>query len=233
MWWRFWESKEKRHQRQKQRQINRDKRQRDRRWSGDGRKSPNDNRRGGYGRPVAAGPDFGGTISMGPMLAVREANRPRPVSPMRLPQSSMPSITEPPLEIVDTPITNRGFSRPRITVGATQSFEGNLFSPNSYEIVTSERFEAFISPIVNYLRLNKNIRIQIRIKTNVPFNERVDGINDLSQVAINRRAWELQRYLMRTYGLPETQITWDNDKGNNYKSTLGQKRMSTEFKIIE
>ena len=215
MW--FWESKEKRYQRQRQRDINRSKRQRDRKWGKHGKKSPNYNR-GGYGRPVCASPDFGGTISMGPMLAEDKVNI---IAPKMVPMISIPSYTEsiiePPLEIIDSPI--KSFENP--FTGRALSFYGQAFHNNTYTVYANERLKEFLDPIVKYMKINRNIKIKLVLTTNVDPSkgQRVAGINEHPEIAVNVRAYYLQQYISNTYNIPDSRIIispkWNRVGGEN------------------
>jgi RHS repeat-associated protein len=119
--------------------------------------------------------------------------------------------------------------------GTELSFTGNVFIKESWDLRPNNKdLDDFIVPIVNYLKLHRNVKIELGMSTNVSkLNDdgkenRVKGLDLPPNIVVNRRAYILQQHIKNTYGVPETQLIINPDYNK-----VGQAGMSVEIKVVK
>ena len=123
------------------------------------------------------------------------------------------------------PRTNGGGGDDNFRSGIPMSFRGNVFKERSFSLKEdNERWENFIKPIAEYLRVNRNLKIELSVSTDE--HKVFEEFNLPAKLVVNRRAWRLQQHIKNTYQIPESQIII-NPKSNK----IGQKGMSISITI--
>ncbi len=229
-----WESKEKRRQRKIDRRRRRTARnvRRNRALKNQrGKKSPNENRKGGYGT-CYAGIDHGGGLSGG---NADWEGREIPWEPRKYHRSVDVNFEftelEEELEIVDSEVPEEIIEPLEIEdpfTGGALSYTGPVFQRYSYNvIVNNPEFEDFIRPIVDYLKQNKNVQIKMTVNHNLKSGQKVKGFNKSAYSVSAKRGDIFRKYLMNTYGIPGIQII-ESSRSN----TFGGNR-SFSFDVIK
>jgi hypothetical protein len=215
MW--FWESNGKRRQRKIKRVIKR---------MSKGGKAKKKKRNSGYGVPKA-GTQLPGSGSIGPWPTNMGNKLPVPdkISPLNI-NLSLDDYTfdDNDLEIIDSPVRRKRKTKDPFAY-ANLTYSGSVFVKHTYTIITDNpNLHKFLKPIADYLKANRNVKIQIVISTDAPANQWFAPVRVNAGLAVNWRAEMLKGYMKSKYGIPGSQVVTNPDL-NETSNGLGRKEV--------